>query len=608
MADRIASQAGSDTAVAMRGIVKRFPGVVANDRVDFTLRRGEVHALLGENGAGKTTLMNVLAGVYQLDDGRIEREGRPLAIHGPRDAERAGIGMVHQELMLAEALTVAENVALGTRETPWWTRWKRIEERIAARASELGFEVDPRAPVWQLSVGERQRVEIVRALLRGASVLLLDEPTAVLGPRETDELFRSVRTLVAEGRSVVLISHKLEEVTQVADRYTVMRRGRAVAQGLAMASTTREELAQLMVGRREEPPRPAAAAGFSCPPTRGGGAGQPLEQPPTPSPTRAGGRRISGDFPADTGPAASSREPASSFVDNHTQGKRASDAAASPEARKAAAESSSGRARDREDEEGAVAAAETVLEVRNVWALSDKGVDALRGISLAVAAGEIVGVAGVAGNGQRELADVLSGVRPALSGEVRLGGQDVTNEPPRVLLDAGLAYVPEDRRADGAVTAMSVAENLALKVYRSRPVSGRWGLDRAEISRNAARLVRSFGVQATSLDQPAGQLSGGSLQRLILARELARPIRVLLAAQPTRGLDVGAARSVRELMVQQRDHGAAIVLISEDLGELMELSDRVVVLYRGEVAGQFGRHELDREAIGRCMAGLGGEA
>ncbi len=504
--------AGERVAVAMRGVTKRFPGVVADDAVDFTLLQGEVHALVGENGAGKTTLMNLLAGVHQPDDGTIEVGGRAVYIRSPRDAERAGIGMVHQELMLAEALTVAENVALGWREAGWLTRWKAIGRAIEQRSRELGLEVDPRAFVWQLSIGERQRVEILRALLRGARILLLDEPTAVLGPRETDELFRSVGRLVAEGRSVVLISHKLDEVTHVADRFTVMRGGKAVASGLPMKGTTREQLAELMVGRSVSPP-------------------------------------------------------------------------------------ARGTARD-------LRAGKVVLALRSVTALGDKGTRALNGVTLEVHEGELVGVAGVAGNGQRELAEVLSGMRPIEAGRILIESRELQNKDPAAFLAAGLAYVPEDRRREGAVTELSVKENLALKAYRRAPIARTWGMDRSAMAEHANRLASEFGIRLASIEQPAGHLSGGNLQRLILARELSGPIRVLLAAQPTRGLDVGATHAVHALLLGQREAGIATLIISEDLSELMTLSDRLVVLFRGRIAGTFAREEFDREAIGRCMAGL----
>ncbi len=500
-------------AVEMRHIVKRFPGVVANDRVTFSARKGEVHALLGENGAGKSTLMNILSGLYHPDEGDIYVDGRPVVFHSPRDAIRAGIGMVHQHFMLVPSQSVAENVVLGLREVGLTLNPRRIEAEVQRLGEQYGLPVDPRAKVWQLSVGEQQRVEIVKMLYRGARILILDEPTAVLTPQEAEQLFRTLRAMTAEGKTVIFISHKLDEVLSIADRITVLRGGRTVAT-VEAAGMTKVELARLMVGREVL---------FH------------VEKPPA----RPRGAR---------------------------------------------------------------------LVMRDVRALDDKGIPALRGVSLTVRAGEIVAIAGVAGNGQRELAEVVCGLRPVVAGEIEVDGRPLANASPLEAIRAGVAYIPEDRTGTGTAPNLSVAENLALKGYRVPPIGGRFFLNVATMYAQARELVARFDIATPSVHVPARKLSGGNLQKLILAREVARDPRLIVAAYPTRGLDVGATESVRQLLIRERDAGAAVLLISEDLDEIFMLADRIAVMYEGRIVGEMPAEEADLETVGLLMAGEQGVA
>jgi len=495
-------------AFEMRGITKRFPGVVANDRVTFAAMPGEVHALLGENGAGKSTLMNVLSGLYQPDEGEIYVHGRRVAFHSPRDAIDAGIGMVHQHFMLVPSQTVAENIVLGHRGLPFVPQRGRIEAEVHRLSSQYGLPVDPRANVWQLSVGEQQRVEILKMLYRGAEILILDEPTAVLTPQETEGLFQTVREMTNAGKSVIFISHKLDEVLAIADQITVLRAGKSVAT-VAAKGMTKAELARLMVGR------------------------EVLFQ-----------------------------------------------------VEKAAAQPGAPR-----------------LVLEHVTTLDDKKLPALRDLSLTVCAGEIVGVAGVAGNGQRELAEVICGLRPTIAGAMQIDAQAVTNAPPLTLIQAGVAYVPEDRSATGSAPNLSVAENLALKQYRA-PTFGRGiFLNRRVMAKQAARLVNEYAIATPTVATAARKLSGGNLQKVILAREIGGDPAVLVAAYPTRGLDVGAIEHVRRLILHGRDQGMGVLLISEDLDELFALADRIVVLYEGKMMGEMASECADRETIGLMMAG-----
>jgi len=489
--------------------VKRFPGVVANDHVDFEVRSGEIHALLGENGAGKSTLMKILYGMYRPDAGEILIDGERVRFRSPLDAIRRGIGMVHQHFMLVEPFTVAENVALGL---PSSRRFVNDLDRVAARIRELaelyGFKVDPGAYIWQLSVGEQQRVEILKVLYRGASVLILDEPTAVLTPQEVEGLFRTLRRMKEEGHAIVFISHKLKEVLSISDRITVLRGGRVVGT-IPAADATREELARMMVGREVV---------FR------------LERP--------------------------------------------------------------------EVEPG-----EVMLEIRDLWAMGDRGVPALRGVDLEVRAGEIVGLAGVSGNGQRELAEVIVGLRRPTRGRVRIGGTDVTGWPLAELIKLGLSYIPEERMRDGGVPEFSVEDNLVLKDHPFRPFSRGIFLNFLEIARYAERLIGDFDIRTPSRRTPLKSLSGGNIQKLILARELSRSPKVLIAAQPTRGLDVSATEYVRRRILEQRERGTATLLISDDLDEILSLSDRIAVIYEGRIMGVVRTEEADIEELGLMMAG-----
>jgi ABC-type uncharacterized transport system ATPase subunit len=487
-----ASAVQPEPAILGAGIVKRFPGVLANDHVDFEVRVGEVHALLGENGAGKSTLMNIFAGLYEPDEGEIRVDGRPVAFRSPRDAIAAGIGMVHQHFALVPSQTVTENVILGLEKPRFRLKLDRFDDEIRELALSVGLHVDPRARIWQLSVGEQQRVEILKLLYRGARILIMDEPTAVLAPQEIDELFETLRSMTAAGRSVVFISHKLGEVLAIADRITVMRRGVVTAAGIPAAGATKEELARLMVGRSV------------------------LERI----------HRVD-------------REP------------------------------------------GAV-----VLDVRDVEADNDRGLPALRGASLQIRSGEIVGLAAVAGNGQAELAEVVTGLR-ACSGSIRVNGEEMANRSPGHAIRRGVGHVPEDRTSVGSAPNLSIVDNAIMKRYREGPIARGWILHRPAARDLAERLKAEYHIAAPSVDSEARLLSGGNLQRLILAREIERKPGLLVAVQPTRGLDVGAIETVHQLLLDRRAAGAAILLVSEELDELLALADRIDVMYEGRIVGSF---------------------
>jgi simple sugar transport system ATP-binding protein len=500
---------GAPPAVEMRGITKVFGSLVANDHIDLTVRRGTIHALVGENGAGKSTLMSMLYGLYTPTAGEIRIGGNQVVFHGPGDAIKHGIGMVHQHFMLVPPLTVAENIVLGA-EPPAPVVYPRREanRRVAELSSRFGLRVDPDAQVGALPVGLQQRVEILKTLYRGAEILILDEPTAVLTPQETDELFVVLRDLVDKGKTILFISHKLREVMAVADQISVLRRGKKVAT-LEQARTSREEIARLMVGRDV---LPQVDRGIS-----------------------------------------------------HPEG--------------------------------------VVLEATDLRCNSDRGLSALKGLSFSVRAGEVLGIAGVEGNGQSELVEVLTGLRPATGGTVTLAGRPITNATPHHLRDLGVANIPEDRHARGLVLNYSVAENLILGVQDKQEVTGGHFLDPRRILARARRLIGQFDIRGAVPQTPSGSLSGGNQQKIVLARELDSRPTLLIAAQPTRGLDIGAIQFVHEQILAERNRGVAILLVSAELDEIRALSDRIAVLYEGHITGTFAAEEATEEQLGILMTG-----
>ena len=489
--------------LSLQNVTKRFPGVVAVDRVSLEVRPGEVHALLGENGAGKTTLVSLLYGLYPPEEGEIFWQGRPVRIRSPQEAIRLGIGLVPQHPLLVRAHTVLENLALGMpRGFLFPTRG--LEARIAELTRHYGFRFDPHAPVWQLSEGEKQRVEIVRALLQGAKLLVLDEPTSVLTPQEARELFKVIRRMRAEGEAVIFISHKLDEVLEVADRISVLRKGRLVGQ-VTRAEADKAELARRMVGRTVSFER-------RKPPARPG---------------------------------------------------------------------------------------EVVLELAEVRAQSERGLPALRGVNLRVRAGEILGLAGVAGSGQRELVEVVTGLRRPERGEVRVLGR-----APWSRRRGRIAHIPEDRRRQGVAGGLDLAENLILHDYRRPPFARGPVLDRRAVYAFAREQIARYRIDPPDPHTPARLLSGGNLQKLILARELHGAPPLIVAVHPTYGLDVGATELVHELLIEHSRAGAAVLLVSEDLDEVLALADRVAVIQGGRIVGEAAASEADRERIGLWMAGV----
>ena len=499
----------------LRGITKAFPGVLANDHIDLALQEGEILALLGENGAGKTTLMKILYGLYTPDEGEIYIRDSKVDIRDPDDAIHQGIGMVHQHFMLVPVFTVAENVMLGVESTRAGTLLDReaASKRIREISSRFGLQVDPDALVEDLPVGVQQRVEIIKVLYREANILILDEPTAVLTPQEVEELFKVVHSLVDQGKSVIFITHKLKEVLNIADRITVLRRGRVVGSA-APNETTEQSLAKMMVGREVIL-----------------SVDKQMAQP-----------------------------------------------------------------------------GEVVLEVENLRVMDDRGLVAVEGASFQVREGEVLGIAGVQGNGQTELVEALTGLREIEGGSVTILGQDTTGATPRAITEIGVAHVPEDRQRDGLVLTFPVADNLVLNTYYVPPFAKGINLQNDEIERAAKERVELFDVRTPSIFVPASNLSGGNQQKVIVAREFSRPIKLLIASQPTRGLDVGSIEYIHGRIIQKRDEGCGILLISPELDEIMNLSDRIAVMFKGQIVAILRAEDVTRERLGLLMAGVREEA
>ena len=495
-------------AVEMRDIVLRFPGVLANDHVNFTLKKGEIHALLGENGAGKSTLMNVLAGLYRPESGEIKIKGKSVTFNSPKDAIASGIGMVHQHFMLVPTLTVTENILLGLKEPRFFMRLAKYDKKILAIQEEFGLKVDPGANIWQISVGEQQRVEILKTLYRGADILILDEPTAVLAPQEIEELMQTMKILVDQGKSIIFISHKLNEVKAVADRLTVLRKGKATAEGIDPQGLSRADLAELMVGR------------------------EVIFQ-----------------------------------INKKAQ------------------------------EPGQV-----VLEVEKLSTTNNRGLAAVKEVSFSIRQGEIFGIAGIAGNGQSELVEAITGLREC-EGSIRINGTEVSNCAPDKAINCGMAHIPEDRTGVGSAPNLSVTNNVIMKNYAESPISNGWRINYPAAHDHAVELKDGYDIQTPNVETQARKLSGGNLQKLILAREISGKPQLIVAMQPTRGLDVGAIEGIQKLLLEQRSSGAAILLISEELDELLELSDRVAVIHNGELVGQMDASQADLNTIGMMMTG-----
>ncbi|NOZ73753.1 MAG: ABC transporter ATP-binding protein [Chloroflexi bacterium] len=495
-------------AVEMNDIVIRFPGVLANDHVNFTLKQGEIHALLGENGAGKSTLMNVLSGLYRQTSGTIKVHGEVVHFNSPKDAIDKGIGMVHQHFMLVPTQTVTENILLGLDEPRFFMNLKKLDKKIVELQEQFGLRVDPEAMIWQLSVGEQQRVEILKTLYRGAEILILDEPTAVLAPQEIDDLMATMRSLVEQGKSIIFISHKLQEVEAVADRITVLRKGKVTAEGIDITGLNRRKLAQLMVGRDVV---------FSV--------------------------------------------------------------------------------KKKDQEPGDV-----VLSVRDLHALNNRGVPALRGVSFDVHQGEILGIAGISGNGQSELAECITGLRPA-QGSILINGEELANASPAKAIKANVSHIPEDRTRVGTAPDLSITDNTIMKCYYEEPIGNGITINRNNARAYARKLKEAYDILAPSVKTVVRNLSGGNLQKVILAREISANPQLIVAVQPTRGLDVGAIEAIQKLLLAQREAGTAILLISEELEELFSLSDRIAVIFEGKIMGIVDPRTVDIDTVGLMMTG-----
>ena len=492
-----------------KGITKRFPGVLANDKVDFDLRKGEIHVLLGENGAGKTTLMNILYGLYNQDEGEMLVNGMAVKIDDPNDSIALGIGMVHQHFLLIPVFTVAENIMLGDETTKrGMLDRKTVSAKVKGLSHQYGLDVDPEALVGQLPVGVQQRVEIVKTLYRDAQILILDEPTAVLTPQEAEELFVIMRGLTERGVSIIFITHKLKEVLAVSDRITVMRSGRVVGT-VTPEDMNEAKLASMMVGREVI-------------------------------------------LKVKKGEASPQKE---------------------------------------------------ILKVEDLHAIDNRGLESLRGVSFEVRAGEVLGIAGVQGNGQTELAEALTGLRPTKSGHASLDGKDITSKTPRPIIEAGLAHIPEDRQRHGLVLSYTVADNMVLCNYYLPPFAKGIVLQQEAVDANARKLISDYDVRTPSPYIPASKLSGGNQQKVIVARELSRDVKLLIASQPTRGLDVGSIEYIHKEIIAMRDRGIGVLLISAELDEIMALSDRIAVMYRGQIVKTINAQDATREQLGLWMAG-----
>jgi len=495
----------------LKGITKRFPGVLANDNITLTLEKGEILALLGENGAGKTTLMNILYGLYTPDEGEIFIQGEKVAIHDPNDAIDHGIGMVHQHFMLVPVFTVTENVMLGVESVKngVFLDRKSASERIREISKRFGLKVDPNALVEDLSVGVQQRVEIIKVLYREADILIFDEPTAVLTPQEVEELFKVIRSLIDQGKSLIFITHKLNEVLEIADRIMVLRNGKVVGT-TTPAESTEASLASMMVGREVI---------------------LEVDKPP-------------------------------------------------------------------------VKTGEIVLEVDGLVVKDDRNLVVVKDVSFQIRAGEILGIAGVQGNGQTEMVEAITGMRPVESGRVNILGQDTTHNSPRSIREAGSAHVPEDRQRDGLVLTFPVANNLVLNTYYETPFTKGLTLQEREIEKAAINRVREYDVRTPGIFVPVSNLSGGNQQKVIVAREFSRPIKLLIASQPTRGLDVGSIEYIHSQIIQKRNEGCAVLLVSPELDEIMSLSDRIAVMFDGRFIAILPAEQATREGLGLLMAGI----